>query len=108
MPILHVAQREIDFGQVKRGEKRSHTYEFTNLGSVDLVIDIISSCDCTTVTYEKGPYKPGEKGSIHVVFDSTEKEESESTDIDILLENTVPSNGAPIIETLRYTFQLIL
>jgi peptidoglycan-associated lipoprotein len=107
VPIFHVEERIISFGQVKRGEKRSHTFEFSNLGSVDLLIDIISSCDCTTVTYEKGPYKPGQKGQIHIVFDSTEKEESESTDIDILLENTVPSTGAPIIETLRYTFELI-
>ena len=99
--------RIIDFGKVKKGEKRTHTYEFTNEGDTDLIISIISACDCTTTDYSTDPVKPGESGKIEVTFDSTEKEESETIDVDIILENEEPDTGKTIIEMLQYKYVLI-
>ena len=97
----------MDFGKVKRGEKREHTFQFENTGSEYIEIDLISSCDCTTVTWPEGEViDPGEKGEIHIVFDSTEKEESETVDIDVILRNT-DDEGNPIFYILQYKFDLV-
>lgn len=108
VPIMQFKIREVDFGKVKKGEKREYTYEFTNRGDTDLKIAIISHCDCTTTDYSTDPVKPGESGKIKVTFDSTDKNESETIDVDIYLENIVPGKESPIVERLQYKFELIL
>ncbi len=105
LPIMQFEERVIDFGLVKKGEKREYTYRFTNMGEAPLRISIVSACDCTTATYEEEPVLPGDKGEINIVFDSAEKEESEIIDIDIILENE-DHRGVPIIERLQYSFEL--
>ena len=106
VPVMQFETREVAFGKVKRGEKREYTYRFTNEGDVPLVIEIISACDCTTTEYDTRPYKPGESGEIKVVFDSTEKEEAEEIQIDIILENREPGVDVPIFEQIVYTFDI--
>ncbi len=106
VPIMQFEERMVDFGTVKRGEKREHIYQFTNRGDTDLVISVISACDCTTTEYSTDPVKPGEKGQIKVIFDSTEKEEAEVIDVDIILDNVMPETEAPIIETIQYQFDI--
>jgi len=97
----------VDFGEIKRGDKREHTFHFENTGNVDIEIDLVSSCDCTTVEWPEGKkIKPGDRESLHAVFDSTEKEESETVDIDIILTNT-DKNGNPVFYTIRYKFVLV-
>jgi hypothetical protein len=100
-------QREVKFGLVKKGEKRTHTYRFTNRGDTNLIIENISACDCTTLKYEEGKaYPPGASGEIAIVFDSSEKEEAEEILIDIILVNTEPGTDIPIFEQLIYTFDI--
>jgi peptidoglycan-associated lipoprotein len=106
VPVMKFDKRLHDFGVVKKGEIKTTYFEFTNEGDVALEIELISACDCTTTDYPRLPVKPGEKGKIKVVFDSTEKEESETIDIDIFLRNTDPKTGIPIIEMLQYSFEL--
>lgn len=108
VPIMQFNRRELDLGKVKKGEKREFTFEFTNKGDADLKIAIISACDCTTTDYSTDPVKPGESGKIKVIFDSTDKTESETIDVDIILENTMPGKESPIIERLQYKFELIV
>ena len=99
-------QRTFDLGNVKKGEKRSLTYTFTNLGDQVLEVELISACDCTTVDYDYKPVRPGETGVIRMVFDSSEKDEAETINIDILLKNTFPGTDIPIIERLEYSFDI--
>jgi len=106
VPIMHFEERSIDFGMVKKGEKREHTFSFTNRGDVPLVIEFIDACTCTTVDWSEKPVEPGERGEIKVTFDSTEKEEAETIGITIFLENTVPVSGDSIIEMLEYKFDI--
>ncbi len=98
----------VDFGKVKKGEKRSHTYTFFNASDKPLTIDLISACDCTTIV--KDPtgktFQPGEKGTLGIVFDSSEKEESEVIDIDIFLAGDNP-DGGPLMKTVQYQFELV-
>lgn len=100
-------QKFIDLGPVTRGEVKKFEFPFTNIGNEPIKIDLVSSCDCTSTEYPTNQVMPGEKGSILVTFDSTEKEESETIDIDIFLTNEDPKTGAPIIEMLQYKYDLI-
>jgi peptidoglycan-associated lipoprotein len=108
LPLMQFKERFTDFGKVKKGEKRRHTFEFINAGEGDLTIDLISACDCTTIVDDPSgkTFKSGEKGKIEFVFDSTEKEESETIDIDIFLLQE-DNNGNPIMEMVQYKYELV-
>jgi len=96
----------IDIGTVKRGEKKEMVYEFTNAGKEDVEIELVSSCECTTIDYPRGIIKVGQSAKLEVVFDSTEKEESETVDIDVILKNIDPDTESQIMYFLNYTFVL--
>ena len=51
-------------------------------------------------------FKPGAKGTIDFLFDSTEKEESETVDLHVILKNT-DDKGNPIFYILQYKFELL-
>lgn len=97
----------LSIGKVKRGEKKKFDFVFTNTGSEDIIIDIVSGCDCTTLDWPRNPIKVGQKGIINVIFDSTKKEESETVDIDIYLKNLNPKTGQRILKIVDYNFELI-
>jgi peptidoglycan-associated lipoprotein len=97
--------RDIQLGQVKKGDKISFSYEFTNTGKEDVAIDFVSGCDCTELDWPVKTYKTGESGKIDVVFLSAKKEESETVEIDVLLKNVDPKTKNPILEILTYTFK---
>lgn len=107
VPIMQFEKRLVDFGKVKKGEKRYHTYRFVNRGDTDLKISVITACECTEVDYSTKPIKPGQSGEFKITFDSTEKDESETVDVDIMLENVEPQSGHPIMESVRFKFELI-
>lgn len=104
--LMNFEKTFIDFGTIKRGEKREGSFEFTNTGKEDIKIDLVSACECTTTEYPRRPIKPGETAAINFVFDSTEKEKSETVDIDIFLQNINPATGSPYIEMLQFKFEL--
>ncbi|MFZ4426790.1 MAG: DUF1573 domain-containing protein [Saprospiraceae bacterium] len=106
VPIMNFRERVFDFGKVTKGETREHTFEFANIGDTPLKIGVVSSCDCTTTEYSTLPVPPGGKGKIRVVFDSAKKDADEIIDVDVILDNTEPDTGRPIIERLRYRYTL--
>lgn len=60
-----------DFGEMKEGDKKEYTFEFTNTGEVPLLIsDARSTCGCTVPKFTKNYVKPGKSGKINVAFDS--------------------------------------
>jgi hypothetical protein len=98
----------IDLGAVKKGEKREMTINFLNAGNQPIEIELVSSCECTTLEWPQFKvFKPGEKGMIHAIFDSTEKEVGETTDIEIILKQTDPKTKNPIVYKVQYKFDLI-
>lgn len=107
VPVMKFKSRMIPLGKVKKGDKRSFKYEFTNIGDTPLQISLVSACDCTTTDYSTDPVPPGKSGVIKVIFDSTDKDESEVIDVDVILENVDPATDYPIIEQLKYTYELI-
>jgi hypothetical protein len=60
-----------DFGSIVQGEVVTHTFRFRNSGNDVLVIkDLIPDCGCTRPKIDKKVFKPGEEGSVEVIFDS--------------------------------------
>lgn len=54
-----------DFGKVKKGPVAEHTFEFMNVGNQPLIVmDVLPSCSCTKVEWDKQPILPGQKGHI--------------------------------------------
>jgi hypothetical protein len=71
-PSLKFEKDTHDFGSIEKGDKKTATFEFQNVGKGVLTIeDVKTSCGCTTATPEKREYQPGEKGAIPVTFDSS-------------------------------------
>lgn len=59
----------VDFGTLKVGDTKVVTVTFTNIGKKPLILDdVISSCDCTTVTWDKKPVMPGKQGTIKATY----------------------------------------
>jgi len=106
-PLMSFDQKHLSLGEVTRGETREMEYAFANTGDEDIKISLVSSCECTTIKYPRKPIAPGETGVLKVVFDSTEKEASETVDIDVYLENVDKETGDPIWYILDYSFILL-
>ena len=99
-------QEHIDLGKMKKGETRSFQYVFTNTGKENVEIELVTACECSTVDWPRRPIPPGKKGVIDVVFDSSEKDVSETVEVDITLRNIDPKTGYQIFKILQYSFTL--
>lgn len=85
-----------EFGVIQDGEKIQTTFKFKNIGKTPLIIaDATATCGCTVPEYPKTPIKPGEGGSITVVFDSHGKIGLQDKAI------TIISNANPEAEKLH-------
>lgn len=66
--------RSIKFPDTHEGIELSHDYPFTNTGDEPLIIEGYEvACSCTKITYPKKPIAPGEKGIVHLTFDTNGK-----------------------------------
>lgn len=91
MPKITFEKTKHDFGNVIQGEKVVYNFAFTNTGKSDLLISTVStSCGCTVGKYPKTPIKPGDKGSIEVVFDTKGRKGFQTKNITVMA-NTNPS-----------------
>jgi peptidoglycan-associated lipoprotein len=99
-------KKMVDLGTVKKGEKRTLAFEYTNMTKEDIQIEIVDACECTKVDFPRGPIAPGGKGRLDVTFDSTEKEAAETIGINIVFKN-VGADGNPKIEVVEYKFDVL-
>lgn len=70
-PHLTLDPEEYDFGKIRQsGGVVSKTFNVLNNGSEDVTIDeVLTSCSCTTAEIDKKLLRPGERGTLTVVFD---------------------------------------
>jgi len=109
-PKVELTWREkmIDLGAVKKGDKREMSFQFTNTGNQPIEIELVSSCECTTLEYPQfRTFKPGEKGGIRATFDSGQKDDSETIDVEVILRQSDPKTGNPITYLLQYKYNLV-
>lgn len=70
--VIKFIEDTYDFKDIKKGEKVTHIFKFTNIGKRPLLIsEVRPSCGCTTPKYTKEPVYPGKKGEVTVTFDSS-------------------------------------
>lgn len=72
-PRMRVAQPEIDFGEVVRGETVEGTFEIENIGDESLIIEKAQpGCGCTLASYD-AIIPPGATGTVRVALDTTKQ-----------------------------------
>jgi len=95
-PKVQVEKAIYEFGEITQGEKVSYEFKFKNTGKTPLIITNASAtCGCTVPEYPSNPIKPGEEGSIKVVFDSAGKLGLQDKVV------TITSNANPAFEQLH-------
>jgi hypothetical protein len=58
-----------DYGTLEVGDVKIGVFTYTNVGNRPLVLfDVIVSCDCTEVEWQKEPVMPGKTGVIKVIY----------------------------------------
>lgn len=96
IPIISFVNQQIDLGAMREGEKREIVYEFTNSGNADLLIELVTACKCTEISWPTTPIAPGEKGRIVATFDSSGMEGPYTKTIDII------ANTEPIVVEAKF------
>ena len=81
---------------------------FLSLKGVQSVVSGYAGGTAQTADYET--VCTGQTGHVEVIdvtFDSTEKEKSETVDVDIYLANKDPKTGRAIFKRVKYKFELV-
>ena len=107
MPVMTFDIKLHDFGTIKMGDQPSITYNFTNTGDIPLNIDIVTGCDCTELDWTRTEVAPGAKGFVSAKYNSNKAEPEDHKKqlekfVDIILKQTHPSNGYPLVESLKF------
>ncbi len=96
----------IEYGKVKKGDKREHTYRFQNISKEDVNIMICTACDCTTLDWTSKTIKPGEFGEVNTIFNSKDKDKDETINITIILKNEDAVLHYPIVDEVKFHFEI--
>ncbi len=91
-PIISFDSTQFDFGKIIEGNEVSHTFNFKNTGTANLVItDVRASCGCTSPSWPKEIIKVGESNSIVLKYDSEDREGKFSKGVTVYC-NAYPNN----------------
>ncbi len=83
-PDIQFSEISFDFGDIKTGDKVSHTFNVTNKGKTPLVLrKVKASCGCTATQPDKTNILPGETANIIVAFDSRGREGRQNQSITV-------------------------
>ena len=103
-PKLEFEKDQIDLGTIKQGEVKKEVLVFTNTGEKDLLIELATACECTELDWPRDPVKPGEKGTIEIVYNSEGKEGAQEVTVDVFAntENVVTQASFTVfVETIN-------
>lgn len=80
-----------DFGTIIEGERVLCFFEYENTGDGDLVImEVESTCGCTTFAWNKEPLKPGERAQLEVIFDTNDRLGAQLKPMAVRTNATIP------------------
>ena len=91
VPRMAFEKSTYDFGTVGEGQMVTHSFEFTNEGTVPLLISSArSTCGCTVPEWPKEAIEPGGSAAISVRFNTKYRSGRQTKPITIIA-NTYPS-----------------
>lgn len=96
----------IDLGEVIKGEKVDSSFTFTNISDEDILIELVSTCDCTEADWPYEVIPPGGQGTIPFTFDSNKKDKDDTVALDIILENEDPKTGEQVFDIVEFKYHL--
>ncbi|MBK8485224.1 MAG: DUF1573 domain-containing protein [Saprospiraceae bacterium] len=79
------------FGSLKQGSLLKKEIYFTNPGPGDLVIELMSACECTSLDWSRLPIKPGTRSPIKIIYNSKDKIGPQIVDIEITANTNPPT-----------------
>lgn len=95
-PVAVFSEASYDFGDMKQGDKKDHTFSLKNNGKSELIIrNVRSSCGCTAVAPSKNVIAPGESAPIKVTFDSRGKRGRQSKTVTVITND--PKNPTNVL-----------
>ena len=62
------------FGVVYEGDKVEREIFFTNVGEGDLLIELVTACECTQLDWSRLPIKKGQRSKISINYNSKGKD----------------------------------
>ena len=90
------------FGELVSGEKVAYAFQYTNTGDGNLIInDVKASCGCTTPEWDNHPIKPGQKGTIQLIFDSSGRSGEQFKTIKIFANTTKKEHTLAITANVK-------
>lgn len=101
-PIISFKENDIDIGQMISGDKKEIVFEFENTGNEALIIDLVTACKCTDISWPEEPIQPGAKGKIIAIFDSTGMEGVINKTLDII------ANTNPIVVEAKFSVDILI
>ena len=101
-PIITFEQQLQDIGKIVKGESKDLEFYFTNTGDEDLLIEIVTTCKCTDITWPKEPVKVGQTAVITATFNTADQKVGKfSKTIDIV------ANTDPIVIEAKFTGEIL-
>jgi peptidoglycan-associated lipoprotein len=90
----------LSFNEVTEGTFVDANYQFDNIGTKELEIQIVSACECMNIKWPQGKILPGEAALIEITFDTRSFKGDISKDIDVIFKNT-DERGYPFVKQVR-------
>lgn len=92
-PVINIADKNFDFGQINSKQKVEHAFVVKNDGKSNLIIrKVKASCGCTAINPKKTVLAPGESTEIVTVFDPTGKSGRQNKSVTIISNDPKSSN----------------
>lgn len=101
--LLQFDEEQVHLGSVIKGTQVKSQFKFTNTSNENVIIDFLSTCECTEAEWSSEAIKPGESGTIEFTFDTNKKDKEEVIDLDVILQNT-DKDGNPYFYYLSYDY----
>lgn len=80
LTTVSLSNSNINFGNFSWKEKKNACISLTNKGDIPLVInDVISSCGCIKVEYNKSPVRPGKSITLNIIYQAEHPEYFDKT-----------------------------
>ena len=89
-PDMRFARHTFNFGRAEEGTEVAHAFEFTNVGSTDLIIGKVdTTCGCTSAFVSANTIPSGGAGAVVATFDTSRRLGLQSYEVHVTRNDSV-------------------